>query len=167
MTAPTTLEKTAGAFCALPISMIANDTDIETLTEKIIGCGIEVHRLLGPGLLESVYRDCMMIELRQQQLHVESEPHISFDYKGERLGSALKLDLLVSNTVVVELKSVDRLLPVHSAQVITYLKISGYPAGLLMNFNSTTLRDGLKRLDHPDRYRRRPFNRQREPSEPL
>ena len=142
--------------------MIANDTDIETLTEKIIGCGLEVHRLLGPGLLESVYRDCMMIELRQQQLQVESEPLISFDYKGERLGGALKLDLLVNNKVVIELKSVDRLLPVHSAQVITYLKIAGYPAGLLMNFNSTTLRDGLKRLDHPDRYRRRLFSSRKE-----
>jgi GxxExxY protein len=141
-----------------PVSMIGNDTEIDTLTEKIIGCGIEVHRLLGPGLLESVYRDCMLIELRQHQLRVDSEPHISFDYKGERLGGVLKLDLLVSNTVVVELKSVDRLLPVHSAQVITYLKIAGYPAGLLMNFNSIVLRDGIKRLDHPDRYRRRVSN---------
>ena len=132
--------------------MIATDPDIETLTEKIIGCAIEVHRVLGPGLLESVYRDCMIIELRQKRLSVESEPCMSFDYKGERLSGGLKLDLLVDGRVIVELKAVEQLLPVHSAQVITYLKISGCPAGLLMNFNSTTLRGGLKRLNHPDRH---------------
>jgi GxxExxY protein len=103
-------------------------------------------------LLESVYRDCLMIEMRRQGLRVESERCLAFDYKGQRIGGALKLDLLVNDCVVVELKAVERLYPIHSAQVITYLKISRYPAGLLMNFNSISLKAGLKRLDHPDRY---------------
>jgi GxxExxY protein len=127
-------------------------SDIEALTEKIIGCAIEVHRILGPGLLESVYRDCLMIELTRHGLRVQSERCLAFDYKGQRISGALKLDLLVDDSVVVELKAVEQLHPIHKAQVITYLKISGYPAGLLMNFNCLTLKAGLKRLDHPDRY---------------
>jgi GxxExxY protein len=124
----------------------------EELTEKIIGCAIEVHRTLGPGLLESVYRECMIIEMRRQHLRVDSERHVPLTYKGHRIGSPLKLDLLVDDCIVVELKAVDRLHPVHLAQGITYLKLTGYPAGLLMNFNATTLKAGLKRLVHPDRY---------------
>jgi GxxExxY protein len=126
--------------------------DVEALTEKVIGCAIEVHRTLGPGLLESVYRECMIIEVRGEHLCVESERHVPIEYKGQRIKCPLKLDLLVEGCVVVELKAVDHLHPVHLAQVITYLKLTGYPAGLLMNFNSTTLRAGLKRLDRPDRY---------------
>ncbi|PYR20340.1 MAG: GxxExxY protein [Acidobacteria bacterium] len=125
---------------------------IEELTEKVIGCAIEVHRILGPGLLESVYRECMIIEMKREHLRVDSERQIPFDYKGQRISGGLKLDLLVNGCVVVELKAVERLHPIHLAQVITYLKISGCPAGLLMNFNSTTLRAGLRRLYHPDRY---------------
>jgi GxxExxY protein len=125
---------------------------LDALTDKVIGCAIEVHRTLGPGLLESVYRECMIIEMLGQQLSVQSERHVPLEYKGQRIKGQLKLDLLVEGCVVVELKSVDHLHPIHLAQVITYLKLTGYPAGLLMNFNSTTLRAGLKRLDHPDRY---------------
>jgi GxxExxY protein len=132
--------------------MTAAFAEVEALTEKIIGCAIEVHRTLGPGLLESVYKDCLMIEMRAQGLRVDSDRCLAFDYKGQRISGALKLDLLVNACVVVELKAVERLHPIHSAQVITYLRISGLPAGLLMNFNSITLRAGLKRLDHPDRY---------------
>jgi len=127
-------------------------SDVAALTEKIIGCAIEVHRVLGPGLLESLYRECLIIELRREGLRVESERCLHFDYKGQRISGALKLDLLINDCIVVELKAVESLHPVHSAQVITYLKISGYPAGLLMNFNSTTLKAGLRRLDHPDRH---------------
>ena len=127
-------------------------TEVEELTEKIIGCAIEVHRILGPGLLESVYRDCMIIEMRRHQLRVESERPVLLDYKGQRIKGGLKLDLLVEGCVIVEVKAVDRLHPIHLAQVITYLKLTGCPAGLLMNFNATTLRAGLKRLSHPDRY---------------
>jgi GxxExxY protein len=132
--------------------MTKTPAEVEDLTERIIGCAIEVHRILGPGLLESVYRECLIIEMRREHLRVESERHISIDYKGQRIGGGLKLDLLVEGCIVVELKAAERLHPVNLAQVITYLKISGCPAGLLMNFNSTTLRAGLRRLDHPDRY---------------
>ena len=126
--------------------------EIEALTEKIIGCAIEVHRTLGPGLLESVYQECLVIELSARQLSVQSDRQVRLEYKGHRIRSDLKLDLLVEDCVVVELKSVERLHPVHVAQVITYLKLTGCPAGLLINFNSTTLRAGLRRVDHPDRY---------------
>ena len=132
--------------------MIANPAEVEALTEKVIGCAIEVHRILGPGLLESVYRECMIIEMKREHLRVDVERHVALEYKGHSIRSALKLDLLVDDCVVVELKAVERLHPIHLAQVITYLKLTGYPAGLLMNFNATTLRAGLRRLDHPDRY---------------
>jgi GxxExxY protein len=132
--------------------MTSDLAQLDALTEKVIGCAIEVHRTLGPGLLESVYRECMIIEMVGQQLSVQSERHVPLEYKGQRIKGQLKLDLLVEGCVVVELKSVDHLHPIHLAQVITYLKLTGYPAGLLMNFNSTALRAGLKRLDHPDRY---------------
>lgn len=132
--------------------MINESTDIEALTEKIIGCGVEVHRVMGPGLLESVYRDCMLLELKARQMAVESDCQVPLSYKGARLHTRLKLDLLVEDTVVVELKAVEHTQPIHLAQIITYLKLTGHPAGLLMNFNATTLVAGLHRLTHPDRY---------------
>jgi len=122
------------------------------LTEIVIGCGIAVHRTLGPGLLESVYRECMILELLAENLLVECERRVSLEYRGQRVAADLKLDLLVEGCLVLELKAVERIHPVHLAQVITYLKLTGHPAGLLMNFNATTLRAGLKRLDHPDLY---------------
>jgi GxxExxY protein len=131
---------------------IATSERIASLTEKIIGCGIEVHRTLGPGLLESIYRDCLVIEMRAQNLSVERERRVKLAYKGQSLSAKLRLDLLVDGVVVVEVKAVDRLHPVHQAQVITYLKLSGCPAGLLMNFNATSLKTGLRRLSHPDLY---------------
>jgi GxxExxY protein len=132
--------------------MTTTPAEVEALTGKIIGCAIEVHRILGPGLLESVYRECMIIEMRRAGLRVDSERHVPLDYKGQRISSELKLDLLVEGCVVVELKAVEHLHPIHLAQVITYLKLTGCPAGLLINFNASTLRAGLRRLDHPDRY---------------
>jgi GxxExxY protein len=147
----------SGALRAPAVRMTATLTEVEELTERIIGCAIEVHRILGPGLLESVYRECMIIELRREHLRVNSERQISLDYKGERISSGLELDLLVESCIVVELKAVERIHPIHLAQVITYLKLTGYPAGLLMNFNATTLKAGLKRLDHPDRYVKKTF----------
>ena len=152
-----TLAKRAGALRAPAVYMPAALAQVEELTQKIIGCAIEVHRLLGPGLLESVYRECMMIEMRQAHLRVESERHVPLEYKGQHISGGLKLDLLVENCVVVELKAVERLHPIHSAQVITYLKLTGHPAALLMNFNCATLKAGLKRLDHPDRYVQKTF----------
>ena len=130
---------------------MTND-QIKALTETIIGCAIEVHKTLGPGLLESVYRECLILELRDSWLGVEVERHVPLDYKGQRIRTQLIVDLLVEKCVVVELKAVESPHPVHKAQVITYLKLTGCPAGLLMNFNATTLHAGLHRLDHPDRY---------------
>jgi GxxExxY protein len=145
-------QKTSGALRAPGADVNRAAIDIDGLTEKIIGCAIEVHRILGPGLLESVYRECMIIELGRNGLHVEHERYLPISYKGQRIRSELKVDLLVDGCVIVELKAVDHIHPIHLAQMITYLKLSGCPAGLVMNFNATTLRAGLKRLDHPDRY---------------
>jgi GxxExxY protein len=125
---------------------------IDRLTEAVIGCAIAVHRELGPGLLESIYRDCLVIELRFGGLHVEPERRVPVLYRGQKVRNEQKLDLLVEESVVLEIKAVERLLPIHLAQVITYLKLSGYPAGLLLNFNTTSLRAGLRRLNHPDRH---------------
>src|SRR5918992_6023901 len=125
---------------------------IEPLTERIIGCAIEVHKTLGAGLLESVYRECMCIELMSAGLQFESERQIQLIYKGTRINSKLWLDLLIEGIVVVELKAVECIHPIHQSQVITYLKLSGCPAGLLLNFNVTVMKNGIKRSDHPDLY---------------
>jgi GxxExxY protein len=130
--------------------MSRSRADVDVLTEKIIGCEIEVHRTLGPGLLEGVYRECLIVELTAAQLCVQSEGRIPLEYKGQPIRGELRLDLLIEGCVVVELKAVDVLHPIHLAQVITYLKLTGCPAGLLMNFNTTSRRAGLRRLDHPD-----------------
>jgi GxxExxY protein len=125
---------------------------IEKLTETVIGCGITVHRKFGPGLLESVYDECMVIELVANDLIVEVEKRVPLIYRDQQLRNDLKLDLCVEGRLIVEIKAVERLHPVHEAQLITYLKLTGCPAGLLMNFNATSLRQGLRRLDHPDIY---------------
>jgi GxxExxY protein len=125
---------------------------IDELTELVIGCAIAVHRTLGPGLLESVYRDCLVIEMTLAGLRVSVEHRVPLEYRGQRVRDDLKIDLLVDGRLIVEIKAVDRLLPVHQAQVITYLKLTGCSAGLLLNFHATSLRAGLKRLDHPDVY---------------
>ena len=126
--------------------------EIEPLTQKIIGCAIEVHKTLGAGLLESVYRECMIIEMRNAQLRFESERYINLTYKGVPINSKLRLVLLVEETVIVELKAIECVHPIHKSQVITYLKLSECPAGLLLNFNVTTMKAGVKRLDHPELY---------------
>src|SRR6476646_4998621 len=125
---------------------------IDALTERIIGCAIAVHTALGPGLLESIYCDCLVVELLMADLEVERDRRVPIVYRGERVRDDLRLDLLVDGCVVIEIKAVERLHPVHQAQLITYLKLTALPAGLLFNFNATTLRGGLKRVDHPDRY---------------
>lgn len=135
--------------------MFKDDIAIWALTERVIGCGIEVHKTLGPGLLESVYRECLIAELTASHMSFECERYVPIEYKGHRIKSALKVDLLVESCIVVELKAVESLHPIHQAQVITYLKLTGCPAGLLMNFNAMSLKSGLRRVDHPDRYRKR------------
>jgi len=123
--------------------------ELEALKERVIGCAITVHKFLGPGLLESIYQECLVIELRAAGLIVERERRISLQYRGYTVGAPLKIDLLIDNCLVVEVKAVERVHPVHLAQVITYLKLTGLPAGLLMNFNATTLRAGLRTAFHP------------------
>ena len=125
-------------------------TDLDELTEQIIGCAIEVHRVLGPGLLESVYQQCLLIELAEAHLKVECACRVPIVYKGHKISAHLEMDLVVEDRVVVEIKAVETLHPVYSAQVITYLKLSGCPAGLLINFNAPSLRAGLRRLSRPD-----------------
>jgi GxxExxY protein len=132
--------------------MTSTETPLDELTHKIIGAAVEVHSTLGPGLLESVYQECLGVEFRRRELRVERERHVPLDYKGERIETRLKLDMLVEGRVIIEVKAVDALHPIHQAQVVTYLKLTGLPAGLLMNFNSIVLKSGLKRLDHPDLY---------------
>jgi len=135
--------------------MMQTDVDIESLSNQIIGCAIEVHRVLGPGLLESVYRECLIIELRLAGLRVEVERRLPIDYKGHPIEGTLVLDLLVEGCFVLELKAVEKIHPVHTAQAVTYLKLTGCLAGLLLNFNVPALKDGLRRVDHPERYVRK------------
>jgi GxxExxY protein len=119
---------------------------LNQLTEMIIGAAIEVHRQTRPGLMESVYEECLCYELSQLGLAFQRQVHLPVSYKGIKLDCGFKMDLLVEDAVVVELKTVDQLLPVHSAQLLTYLKLSGKKVGLLINFNEPILTKGLKRL---------------------
>jgi GxxExxY protein len=116
------------------------------LTSQIIGGAIEVHRALGPGLLESTYMPCLRWELAARKLRFVVGSSIPIVYKGIALDTVYRLDLVVEDTVIVELKSVERLLPVHEAQLLTYLRLTGRPAGLLINFNVAKLIDGVRRL---------------------
>ncbi len=116
------------------------------LTDQIIGCAIEVHRHLGPGLLESVYEECLCYELSQLGLRFERQVHLPLIYKGIKLECGHKLDLVVEDSIVVELKSIDELTPLHLAQLLTYLKTSNKTVGLLINFNVQFLKNGLKRV---------------------
>jgi GxxExxY protein len=120
--------------------------DINQLTSKIIGAAIEVHKTIGPGLLESIYEDCLCVELESRRIHFERQKGIDIEYKGVKLNNQYRLDLVVYKLVVVELKTVDELAPIHDAQVLTYLKLTGLKVGLLINFNVPVLKDGIKRL---------------------
>ena len=133
--------------------MLKNDA-IDRISERVIGCAIEVHRTMGPGLLESIYRECMLMELHEQDVYVECERTIAVSYKERPLLSRFRIDLLVERRLIVELKAVEAVKPIHKAQVINYLKLTGHPAGLLINFNDVTLKAGLHRFDHPHRYAR-------------
>ena len=118
----------------------------DQLTEKIIGFAIEVHRELGPGLLESAYEACLAHELSSNEIRFARQVAMPLTYKGEKVDSGYKADLIVDDQVLIELKSVDQLLPIHEAQILTYLKLSGIRVGLLINFNARLLKDGLKRF---------------------
>ncbi len=116
------------------------------LTEKIIGCAIEVHKALGPGLLESAYEECFCYELVENGISCSRQVSLPVVYKGIKLDCGYRIDVLANDLVIIELKTVEKLLPIHEAQLLTYLKLYGRPLGLLMNFNVPVLKDGIKRL---------------------
>ena len=120
------------------------DTDI--ITQKVIGCAIEVHKILGPGLLESSYESCLTYELLNTGIPVERQHLLPITYKGNEIDAGYRLDILIPNKLIIELKAVDKLQPIHTAQLITYLKLSGIKTGLLINFNVQKLTTGIKRV---------------------
>lgn len=115
-------------------------------SESVIGAAIEVHRHLGPGLLESSYQGCLCHELKLREIAFRSHTAIPLEYKGIRIGRGYIIDFLVEDCLIVEIKSVDKLLPIHSAQLMTYMRLSGVSSGLLMNFNVPILPNGIKRI---------------------
>jgi GxxExxY protein len=119
--------------------------DINLLTEQIIGAAIEVHRQLGPGILENAYKKCMCRELDLRGIHYQHELVLPVNYKGIAVDCGYRIDLLVENLVVVELKAVEKIIPVHEAQLLTYLRLGGWHVGLLLNFNVQVLKDGIRR----------------------
>jgi GxxExxY protein len=120
----------------------------ERLTGEIIGAAIEVHRQLGPGLLESSSQACLARELELRGIQFEYEKPLPLEYKGVRLECGYRIDLLVAGLVIVEVKSVEALAPIHEAQLLTYLKLTGVKIGLLINFNVVVLKNGIRRLVH-------------------
>jgi GxxExxY protein len=120
--------------------------EINVLTQKVIGCAIEVHKELGPGLLESTYEHCLRYELCTQGLNVQSQLMLPVHYKSTTIDAGYRLDLLVDNNLIVELKAVDKLSNIYLAQMMTYLKLTGIKTGLIINFNVTKLIDGIKRV---------------------
>ncbi len=121
------------------------ESDYNLITFKVINAAIEVHKHLGPGLLESVYQSCLYQELQRCNLFVEKQKALSINYKGCLLDKIFVIDLLIENEIVLELKSVDGLLPIHEAQLLTYLKLSDKKLGILINFNVPILKDGIRR----------------------
>ncbi len=121
--------------------------DVDNLSSLVIRAAINVHKVLGPGLLESIYQSSMVIELGLMGIEVLTEVPLHVSYKGRRIPNVgLRLDLLVEDTIIVELKSVEEIQPVHKKQLLTYLKLAGKPLGLLINFNTTLLREGITRV---------------------
>lgn len=125
---------------------MSNRAELNALTEKIIGAAIEVHRHLGPGLLESAYESCLAYELEQLGLMIERQKVLPLIYKEIHLEQGYRLDVLVEQKVIVELKVVDQITPVHEAQILSYLKFSGCHIGLLINFNVRLLKNGIRRF---------------------
>ena len=120
--------------------------EVDDVARQVVDAAYRVHRAMGPGLLESVYEACICCELSRRGLKFETQVDVPIVYEGIRLESGLRLDLLVADLVVVELKAVDQLLPIHEAQLLTYLKLTGKRLGLLINFNTTLIKDGIKRI---------------------
>ena len=120
--------------------------EINEITRKIIGCSIEVHRNLGPGLLESAYEECLAFELSNTGLNIKRQQPVPVVYKDIKLDCGYRIDILVEKCVVIELKVVDEFNPVHQAQILTYMKFSDMKVGLLINFNVTVLKNGIRRF---------------------
>ena len=121
------------------------DPSVNRLTFKIIACAIAVHRALGPGLLESAYFACLVVELRSRGLKVDVDVRVPLVYQGMKIDCVYKLDMVVEDTVILELKAILTVLPVHEAQLVTYLKLTGKPIGLLLNFNVPVMKEGIIR----------------------
>ena len=119
--------------------------ELNELTYKIIGCAYDVHKALGPGLLESTYEKCLCFELEKFGIKYEKQKELPINYKGMTIDNGYRIDIMVEDKIVIELKSVDSLQPIHSAQLLTYLKLSRKPLGLLINFNVTNLQNGIRR----------------------
>lgn len=115
------------------------------LTNEVIGAAIEVHKQLGPGLLESVYEECLLYELKSRDIQAESQVKLPLTYKGKELNKYFVIDLLIEGKLIVEIKAVEDVLAVHEVQLVTYLKLSGKKLGLLMNFNESVLKHGIRR----------------------
>ncbi len=120
--------------------------DINELSSKIIGAAIEVQKALGPGLLESTYEECLCDELSLRDLSLERQKHLAVQYKGIKLDCGYRLDVVVENAIILELKSCEKIEPIHRAQLLTYLKVSGLNLGLILNFNVTVMKDGIVRV---------------------
>ncbi len=120
--------------------------DINQLSSKIIGAAIQVHKALGPGLLESAYEECICYELSYQGFSIERQKPLAINYKGIKLDCGYRLDIVVENTIILELKSCKKIEPIHKAQLLTYLKLSGLNLGLILNFNVSVMRDGIVRI---------------------
>ncbi len=120
--------------------------EFDELSRSVIGCAIEVHRTLGPGLFESTYRQCLAYELSHAQIPFQMELPLPVRYKGVLLDCGYRIDLLIGGELIVEVKSVETLLPIHQAQILTYMRLARIPIGLLINFNVTKLQSGIKRF---------------------
>jgi GxxExxY protein len=120
--------------------------EFDELSKKVIGCALEAHRNLGPGLLESAYEQCLAHEFSCAKLPFQRQLDLPVEYKGVRLDCGYRIDLLVDGKLVVELKSIEELLPIHGAQVLTYMRLARVPTGLLINFNVPLLKQGIKRF---------------------
>ena len=122
--------------------------DKDPLTDKVIGSAIEVHKSLGPGLLESAYEECFYYELGQNKIAFNRHAPLPVLYKSVKLNCGYRMDIVVDERLIVELKTVEKILPVHEAQLLTYLKLSGLSTALLLNFNTAVLKDGIRKIVH-------------------
>ena len=120
--------------------------EYEDITERIINCAIEVHKVLGPGLLENVYKECLYYKLCKEGLIVEKEKSLPIIFEEVNLDCGYRMDLLVEEKIVIELKSIKKIEDIHIAQILTYMKLGHYKVGLILNFNVSTLKDGIKRV---------------------